>query len=72
MAGNENGKGLTDREKEVLSLISEGRTAKEVANKLFVSKRTVDFHVARIYEKLDVCNRVQALRRASACGILCL
>ena len=60
---------LTKREKEVLSLVLEGYSSKEVANNLVCSKRTVDFHLARIYEKLQVSNRVQALRRATLLGL---
>ncbi|MFN3691238.1 MAG: LuxR C-terminal-related transcriptional regulator, partial [Fimbriimonadales bacterium] len=44
---------LTKREIEVLSLIAQGRSSQEVADALFVSKRTVDFHLANIYEKLN-------------------
>ena len=40
---------LSPRELEVLSLIAQGHSSKEVADVLFVSKRTVDFHLARIY-----------------------
>lgn len=61
---------LTDRELEVLGLISEGHPSKAVAEKLFVSKRTVDFHLGNIYEKLGVGNRVQAVRRADTLGLI--
>jgi DNA-binding CsgD family transcriptional regulator len=61
---------LTKREIEVLSLIIEGRSSKEVADLLFVSKRTVDFHLANIYDKLQVSNRVQAFRRAASLGLI--
>jgi len=61
---------LTKREIEVLTLVIEGRSSKEVADKLFVSKRTVDFHLANIYEKLKVSNRVQAFRRAAHLGLI--
>lgn len=61
---------LTDREVQVLSLILEGRSSKEVAQSLYLSKRTVDFHLARIYEKLNVTNRLQAIRRAAELGLV--
>ena len=48
---------LTKREIEVLSLVIEGRSSKEVADLLYVSKRTVDFHLANIYDKLDIEGR---------------
>ena len=61
---------LTKREVEVLTLVIEGKSSKEVAELLYVSKRTVDFHLANIYEKLQVSNRVQAFRRATSLGLL--
>ena len=61
---------LTKREIEVLSLVLEGKSSREVANSLYCSKRTVDFHLARIYEKLQVSNRVQAMRRAALLGLV--
>ncbi len=61
---------LTKRELEILSLIVEGHSSKQVADMLFVSKRTVDFHLDNIYEKLQVTNRMQAMQRASRLGLL--
>jgi ATP/maltotriose-dependent transcriptional regulator MalT len=61
---------LTRREVEILSLIVEGHSSKKVADLLFVSKRTVDFHLDNIYEKLQVTNRMQALQRAMRLGLL--
>lgn len=61
---------LTKRESEVLGLVIEGKSNKEVASKLYCSKRTVDFHIARIYDKLNVSNRIQAVRRAALLGLL--
>jgi ATP/maltotriose-dependent transcriptional regulator MalT len=61
---------LTRREREVLSLISQGYRSREVAEQLVVSKRTVDFHLANIYHKLQVSNRLQAFRRASELGLI--
>lgn len=63
---------LTNREIEVLKRILEGKSNKEVAVLLCCSKRTVDFHLARIYQKLDVSNRVQAMRRVAHMGIFSL
>ncbi|MBW7926966.1 MAG: helix-turn-helix transcriptional regulator [Fimbriimonadaceae bacterium] len=60
---------LTRREIEVLSLIAEGYSSQEAADKLFVSKRTVDFHLANIYAKLQVSNRVQAFQAATRMGL---
>ena len=61
---------LTKREVEILTLIVEGHPSKKVAELLFVSKRTIDFHLDNIYEKLHVTNRMQALQRASKLGLL--
>jgi DNA-binding CsgD family transcriptional regulator len=61
---------LTKRELEVLSLVIEGRSSKDVADALYVSKRTVDFHLSNIYDKLQVSNRVQAFRRATRLGLI--
>lgn len=61
---------LTKREIEVLSLIAQGHSSKEAADSLYVSKRTVDFHLANIYDKLQVNNRVQAFRAATRLGLI--
>lgn len=61
---------LTRREIEVLGLIAQGNSSKEAADVLYVSKRTVDFHLANIYDKLQVNNRVQAYRAATRLGLI--
>ena len=61
---------LSEREFEILALLFEGASSRAIANSLFCSRRTVEFHVAKIYHKLEVSNRVQALRRAALLGIL--
>ena len=61
---------LTKREIEVLSLIAQGNSSRETAEALYVSKRTVDFHLANIYDKLQVNNRVQAFRAATRLGLI--
>jgi DNA-binding CsgD family transcriptional regulator len=61
---------LTRREAEVLTLIVRGASSKQVADRLFVSKRTVDFHLANIYQKLGAKNRLQGLREATRRGLL--
>lgn len=61
---------MTPTEVKVLSLIAQGHSSKEAAEKLVVSKRTVDFHLANIYDKLQVNNRVQALRMANRLGLI--
>lgn len=61
---------LTKREKEVLCIIVEGKSSKETAERLGISKRQVDCHLANIYDKLQVSNRVQAFRRATRLGLI--
>ena len=61
---------LTKREIEVLTHVIQGKSSREVADTLFVSKRTVDFHLANVYDKLHVSNRVQAFRRATRLGLI--
>ncbi|MBC7806782.1 MAG: response regulator transcription factor [Akkermansiaceae bacterium] len=61
---------LTKREVEVLTLVIEGKSSKEVAEHIYISKRTVDYHLANIYKKLDVTNRVQAFREATRRNLL--
>jgi len=61
---------LTEREREILRLIFDGKCSNEVAQTLSVSKRTVDFHLARAYVKLGVSNRFQAYKRAVELGIV--
>ena len=63
---------LTPTEKKVIYLISTGLSSQEVADSkdMYVSKRTVDFHLANIYDKLGVNNRVQAMRILEHLGIM--
>jgi len=61
---------LTKREVEVLTLISEGLDSKSVAELLSVDKRTVDFHLANIFGKLKVENRIQAIKMAMQKGMI--
>jgi ATP/maltotriose-dependent transcriptional regulator MalT len=61
---------LTQRELEVLALLAQHLTYREIAGQLFLSHGTVGQHVVRIYQKLQVNNRQQALVKAQALGIL--
>lgn len=54
---------LSNREKEILELLSKGLLYKEIAGKLFISPETVRKHVYHIYEKLHVNNRVEAVNK---------
>jgi LuxR family maltose regulon positive regulatory protein len=59
---------LTEREREVLELLFQGMTNKELARHLFVTVDTVKTHLKHIYAKLGVANRSQAIRRARELG----
>lgn len=61
---------LTYREQEVLELLAQRLSAKEIAQQLIISDRTVKRHTANIYQKLAVNNRQQAVDAAKALGIL--
>lgn len=61
---------LTTREVETLCLLARGHTSQAIADRLCLSKRTIDFHLANIYGKLGVSNRVQALLVATSAGLI--
>lgn len=61
---------LSERECEVLQLLSLGKTNQEIAQHLFLAPGTVKAHTANIYRKLDVANRTEAVARARVLGIL--
>ena len=50
---------LTDREREIADLVAEGRSNKAVAATLFLSEKTIEHHLSRVYAKLGVRSRVQ-------------
>ena len=62
--------GLTPRECEVLELLASARSVKEMARELGVSPNTVKSHVARVYEKLAVTRRLEALARARELALI--
>ena len=64
------GETLSDREVEVLRLISRGKSNKEIAAVLFVAESTVKTHVAAIYQKLKVTDRTEAVVKAIQRGII--
>ena len=60
---------LSPRERDVLRLLAAGRRDREIAEALFISRRTAEGHVARIIAKLGVATRVEAARAAVALGL---
>lgn len=65
-----NAAGLTTRQTEVLRLLDDGLTNAELAERLYLSVKTVDHHVSAILTKLDVTKRRDAVRRARELGLL--
>jgi ATP/maltotriose-dependent transcriptional regulator MalT len=61
---------LTDREQEVLNLIGNGYMNKEIAGMMNITERTVKWHASKIYEKLQVTSRMEAVSEARRIGIL--
>lgn len=61
---------LTDIEKQVLKLLADGRTRKEIAAELFMSERTVSNHLQHIFEKLDVSSAARAITKSIQMGYI--
>jgi DNA-binding NarL/FixJ family response regulator len=61
---------ITRREEQVLQLIADGCSTPEVAERLFISQKTVKNHLASIYQKLDARDRTQAVLQAVRMGIV--
>ena len=61
---------LSKRELEILELVSQGLSNKEIAEQLNISRYTVESHIKHIYRKLVVCNRAKAVDTARSLGLL--
>ena len=61
--------GLTPREREVLALVADGRTNRQIAEALFISDKTASVHVSNILAKLGVANRAEAAVTAHRLGL---
>ncbi|MCU0327241.1 MAG: LuxR C-terminal-related transcriptional regulator [Spirosomaceae bacterium] len=62
--------GLSKRELEVLQLMADGLSNQEIANKLFVSLNTIKTHSSKVFEKLDVKRRTQAIEKAKRLSLI--
>ena len=62
--------GLTEREQQVLALVAQGRTNREIGESLFMSPKTASVHVTHVLQKLGVSTRVQAATVAAMRGLL--
>lgn len=62
--------GLTERELEILALVAEGKSNKQIAAELYLAVQTVKFHLTSVYRKLDSNTRTEAVRQAYRRGLL--
>jgi DNA-binding CsgD family transcriptional regulator len=62
--------GLTQREHEILGLIAEGLSNREIGERLFVSENTVKTHSSRLFDKLGVSRRTQAVQKGKELGLI--
>lgn len=61
---------VTGREREILTLLADGLTMRQVGRRLGISHRTVESHVQKLYRKLGVTSRVQAVAKAASLGLI--
>ena len=62
--------GLSERELEVLALVAQGRTNRQIAEELFITEKTAGHHVSNILSKLSVANRLEAASIAHRAGVV--
>jgi ATP/maltotriose-dependent transcriptional regulator MalT len=62
--------GITKRELEILELIAQGMSNREIADKLFVSENTVKTHSSRLFDKLSAKRRTQAVQIGKEIGLI--
>ena len=67
---SEKPRGLTPRQREVLQFLAEGRTAKEIANLLHITSRTVEFHKGQILDQLKLKTTADLIKYALTHGIV--
>jgi two-component system, NarL family, response regulator DevR len=68
--GSEVHASLSPREREILGLLADGLTTRQIGRRLEISPRTVESHVAKVYRKLGASSRVQAVSRAAQLGLI--
>lgn len=61
---------LTDRETQILKFLDEGYTHEEIAGEIYISVATVRYHIKNIYQKMDVNNKILALRKAKDLNLI--
>lgn len=61
---------LSARELQILNLVAQGFRSKDIAAQIFISKHTVDVHIKKLYQKLDVHSRTQAVHLAQQVGLI--
>ena len=61
---------ISERELEVLELVAQGLSNKQISDKLFVSVNTTKTHLSHLYEKLDVKRRTQAVEKAKSLKLI--
>jgi DNA-binding CsgD family transcriptional regulator len=62
--------GLTAREHEILGLIAQGLSNREIGEKLYISENTIKTHSSRLFEKMQVNRRLQAVQKAKDLGLI--
>ena len=70
MVEKTNSEGLTDRELEILALIAEGSSNREIGDRLFLSEKTIKNYVTSIFQKLQMNDRTQAAVYAVQHGLI--
>lgn len=60
---------LTPQEREVAQLVGEGASNPEVADRLFISRRTVEYHLSKVYAKLGISSRTELAIRVAEEGV---
>jgi len=61
---------LSDREREILALVAEGHTNAEIAARLFISAKGVEYHLSTMFQRFEVRNRTELTRQALAYGLI--